>query len=66
MLEKMWGKGNTPPLLVGVKTCIDALEISMTISQKIKETIYLKTQQHHFWVYTQRKLIHTIRTYAQL
>ena len=27
--------GNTPPLLVGVQTCIDILEISMMVSQKI-------------------------------
>ena len=37
MLEKMWGKGNTPPLMVGMKTGTTALEISMAISQKIRK-----------------------------
>ena len=35
MLDRMWNKGNTPPLLVGVQTCTATLEISMVISQKI-------------------------------
>ena len=35
MLEKMWGKGNTFALLVGVKTGTASLDISMVISQKI-------------------------------
>ena len=26
MLERMWGKANTPPLLEGVKTCTTTLE----------------------------------------
>ena len=33
----MWGKGNTPSLLVGVQTGTDALEISMTFSLKIRK-----------------------------
>ena len=37
MLEKMWGQGNTPPLMVGMKTGTTALEISMAISQKIRK-----------------------------
>ena len=37
MLERLWGKGNTIPLLVGIQTCTDALEISMAISQKIRK-----------------------------
>ena len=35
MLEKAWTKGNTPLLLVGMKTCTAILKISMSISQKI-------------------------------
>ena len=35
MLEKMWSQGITPPLLVGVQTCIVTLETSVTFSQKI-------------------------------
>ena len=35
MLERMWSKGNTPPLLVRVQTCTATLEINMVVSQKI-------------------------------
>ena len=35
MLERMWSKGNTHPLLVGMQTCTTTLEISMAVSQKI-------------------------------
>ena len=35
MLERIWSKGNTHPLLVGMQTCTTTLEISMTVSQKI-------------------------------
>ena len=34
MLERMWRKGNTPPLLVGVTTQTATLEISMEIPQE--------------------------------
>jgi hypothetical protein len=34
-LAKMWSKGNTLPLLVGVQTCIVTLETNMEVSQKI-------------------------------
>ena len=37
MLERLCGKGNTPPLLVGVQTSTAALEISMMIYQKIRK-----------------------------
>ena len=37
MLERMWGKGNIPLLLVGVQTGTATLDISMTISQKIRK-----------------------------
>ena len=37
MLERMWGKGNTPALLVGVQTCTADLEISTMMSQKIRK-----------------------------
>ena len=33
--ERMWSKGNTHPLLVGMQTCATALEISVAVSQKI-------------------------------
>ena len=52
----MWGKKNTPALLVGVKTGMAPLEISVVISQKIRKQpsqdlaisllgIYLKNTQ---------------------
>ena len=39
MLERMWGKGNTPPLLVGVQTGTAALEISMWIFRKLENNL---------------------------
>ena len=33
MLERMWSKENTHPLLMGKKTCATTLEISVAISQ---------------------------------
>ena len=33
----MWGKGNIPPLPVGVQTYTTTLEISVAISQKIRK-----------------------------
>ena len=35
MLERMWSKGNTHPLLVGMQTCVTTLEISVEV---FKET----------------------------
>ena len=35
MLERMWYKGNTPPLLVRIKNFTTTLEISVLVSQKI-------------------------------
>ena len=36
MFQRVWSKGNTPPLLVRVQTCIINLNISMAVSQKIE------------------------------
>ena len=36
MLERMWSKGNTSALLLGVQTGTISLEISMAISQKVR------------------------------
>jgi hypothetical protein len=33
MLVRMWRKGNTPPLLVGLKACTTTLEISLAVPQ---------------------------------
>jgi len=35
MLERMWSKGNCPPLLMGVQTGTTTLEINLVVSQKI-------------------------------
>ena len=37
MLERLWGKGNTTALLVGVQAGTAALDVSMVISQKIRK-----------------------------
>ena len=34
MLESMWSKGGTHPLLVGMQTCAATLEISVAVSQE--------------------------------
>jgi hypothetical protein len=34
MLARMWRKGNTPPLLVGLQACTTTLEISLVVPQK--------------------------------
>jgi hypothetical protein len=35
MLARMWGKRNTPLLLVGLQACTTTLEISLVVPQKI-------------------------------
>ena len=35
MLARLYSKGNTPPLLVGVQTCTTTLEINLAISPNI-------------------------------
>ena len=35
MLERMWSEGNTHPLLVGMQSCADTVEISMAVSQEM-------------------------------
>ena len=39
MLERIWGKGNTPALLVRVQAGTDTLEIGMVISPKIRKQL---------------------------
>lgn len=34
MLARIWSKGNTPPLLVGIQTFTTTMEISMVVPQK--------------------------------
>ena len=37
MLDTLWGKGDTPALLVGVQARTAPLDISMAISQKTRK-----------------------------
>ena len=37
MLDRLWGKGNTPAFLVGVKAGTSPLDSNMIISQKISK-----------------------------
>ena len=37
MLERLWDKGNTPKLLVGVQAGTALLDINLAISQKIRQ-----------------------------
>lgn len=37
MLERIWGKGNTPALWLGVQIYMATLEIKVVISQKIEK-----------------------------
>ena len=41
MLERMWRNGNPLALLVGMQTVADALENSVELPQKIKNTTTL-------------------------
>ncbi|KAL6073452.1 hypothetical protein STEG23_019269 [Scotinomys teguina] len=43
MLERMWSKRNTSPLLVGKQIGTTTLESSMANSQKIGESFFLQT-----------------------
>jgi hypothetical protein len=40
MLERMWRKRNTPPLLVELQACTTTLEISLVVPQKIGHSYY--------------------------
>jgi hypothetical protein len=56
-------KGNTPPLLMGVQTCITTLEINLVVSQTIDKS---STSRPRLWAYTQKKLHHPTRSFAQV
>jgi hypothetical protein len=36
MLVRIWSKGNTPQLLVGVQTCTDTMDINMMVPPKVQ------------------------------
>ena len=37
-MARLWSKDNTPPLLVGVKTCTATLEINLAAPQNMKNS----------------------------
>ena len=39
MLERLWGKGNTSALLVGMQAGTTPLDVSVAISQKIRKQL---------------------------
>jgi hypothetical protein len=56
MLERMWKKRNTPPLLVGLQAGTTTLEISLAFPQKIGHSIYyLRTQIYRSWAYISKR-----------
>ena len=67
MLERMWDKGNAPPLLVGVQTGTVALKISMAISSENEEIIYIHIiiPQGHVFSYVHSSIICKTRTWKQ-
>jgi hypothetical protein len=42
MLARMWRKGNTPPLLMGLRVGKTTLEINLEVPQKTGNRVYLK------------------------
>ena len=65
ILERLWGKGNTPALLVGVQNGTAPLDISMVVSQKIRKQPSSRPNNTSLR-YIQRMLNSTTRTCAQL
>ena len=43
MLERLWGKGNSPMLLVGVCVGAATMEDNMEITQKTKNTVAIQS-----------------------
>ena len=71
MLERMWRKRNTSPLLVGLQTCTTTLEINLAISQKTGNISTSRpsytpkmlhhTTQGHLFSYVHSSFIHNIQ-----
>jgi hypothetical protein len=57
---------NYPPMLVGLQTGTTTLEISLSVSQKIGQNNYWKTQLYHHSAYTQKMLQNVIMTHIPL
>ena len=68
-VSRCWGgceERNISPLLVGLQAGKTTLEISLSITPKIRHSIYLRTQLQYTQAYTQKILLHVIRTHAPL
>lgn len=65
MLTRMWNKGNTYPVLVGLQTCTDTVEIRVS-SAKGWTSIYHKIQLYDSWAYSQKTLHPTTERLVQL
>ena len=48
MPERLWGKGNTPALLVGMQAGSAPLDVSVVISQKIRKQPFLRSSNITF------------------
>ena len=48
MLERLWGKGKTPALLMGVQVCIIPLDVGVAISQKIRKQSSSRSSNNTF------------------
>ena len=55
MLERVWRKGNSPTLLVGMQTSTATVENSVEIPLKNWKQNCHMTQQSHCWAYTLSK-----------
>ena len=55
MLERVWRKGNSPTLLVGMQIGSVTMENSIEVPQKLKIELPYGPQSHS-WAYTQTKL----------
>ena len=65
MLERLWGKGNTSALLVGMQAATTPLDVSVVISQKIRKQPSSRPSNTTFG-YISKMLNHVTRTCAQL
>lgn len=58
MLGRMWSKGNTSSLLIGVQTCTTTFETNLTFFLFLEnwEYLYLRTQLYYSWAYIEKML----------
>ena len=66
MLERIWSKGNTSPLLVGMQTCTTPLEISMVVSQKTWKQLTSRLSNTKLGHIPKKRSNHTAITFVQL